>query len=139
MVLVSARVARKRSMRGAVARGGRLGQARGDLWQRELEGRKPALGPRQQINLLLLTLLLRRTMLINYKCCRPAVRVMRRVTFAKRWQWAESGLLWLGRDQLVGVLKEGKIDSSAPRCTAHIAATQRLALVQGQARVAHAH
>ena len=91
------------------------------------------MGPRQQINLLLLTLLLRQTMLI--KCCRPAVRVI----FAKRWRWAESGVLWLDRDQLVGVLKEGKIDSSAPRCTAHIAATQRLALVQGQARVGHAH
>ena len=52
------------------------------------------------------------------------------VTFAKRWRWVESGLLWLGRDQLVGVLKEGKMDSSAPTCFKHI--------LQDQARVAHA-
>lgn len=52
------------------------------------------------------------------------------VTFAKRWRWVESGLLWLGRDQLVGVLKEGKMDSSAPTCFNHI--------LQDQARVAHA-
>ena len=36
----------------------------------------------------------------------------------------------LGGDQLVGVLKEGKMDSSAPTCFKHI--------LQDQARVAHA-
>ena len=80
------------------------------------------LDPRQQINLLLLTLLLRPTM--SSDADRRCTSVPR-ATFAKRWRWAESGLLWLGRDQLVGVLKEGKIDSSAPRHTAHIAATHR--------------
>ena len=55
---------------------------------------------------------------------------LRGVTSAERWRWAESGLAWLGRDRLVGVLKKDGMDSSAPACTAKI--------VQPQARVTYA-
>ena len=75
--------------------------------------------PRQQINLPLPMLLPRRAM-----CS------LRGVTSAKRARWAESGLVWLGRDRLVGVLEGVRKDSSDPACTAQIA--------QAQARVAHA-
>ena len=75
--------------------------------------------PRQQINLPLPMLLPRRAM-----CS------LRGVTSAKRGRWAESGLVWLGRDRLVGVLKRVKKENSAPTRTAQIA--------QAQARVAHA-
>jgi hypothetical protein len=44
---------------------------------------------------------------------------MYEVTFAKRWRWVESGLLWLVVDRLVGTIKEGKMDSSAPAYTNH--------------------
>ena len=52
---------------------------------------------------------------------------MLRATSAKRGRWAESGLSGSALDPLVGALKEDKMDSSAPRRTAHIVATQRLA------------
>ena len=44
---------------------------------------------------------------------------MYEVTFAKRWRWIESGLLWLVVDRLVGRIDESKMDSSAPAYTNH--------------------
>ena len=94
----------------------------------------PPLDPLQQTSLLLRTLLLRRPLV---RSCRPTMRTTPRATSAKRRRWAESGLSGSALDPSVGALKEDKMDSSAPRRTAHIVATQR-PTSQDQARVAHA-
>ena len=121
--------------RGVVARGGRLGQARGGQRQIAREestclgsssaDQPPALHAPALTN--------------EVKCCRSATSVMWRVTSAKRTRWAESGLAWLGRDRSVGVLKKDKKDSSAPRYTTHIAATQAPRTWHSSKSGAHAH
>ena len=104
---------------GVVARGGRLEQARG--CQRQVVGRKhlPGSSSADQPPSLHAP-----TSTDDAKCCRPAIGVMWRATFAKRGRWEESGLGGSALDPLVGALKEDKMDSSSPRYIAHAAATQ---------------
>ena len=106
-------------VRGVVARGGRLGQARG--CQRQVAGRKHLPGsssadqpPSPHAP----------TSTDDVECCRPAMSAMWRVTSAKRWQWAESTRQWLGVRSISRRTQMGQRDSSAPRYIAHAAATQ---------------
>ena len=120
-------------VRGAVARGGRLGQARGDL--RQVAGRKhlPGSSSADQPPSLHAP-----TLTDDAKCCRPAIGAMRRVTFAKRGRWAESGLSGSTLDQLVGAFKKTR-RIAPPLKTPHTSPQRKTShTVQDQVRVAHA-
>ena len=108
-------------VRGAVARGGRLGQARG--CQRQVAGRKHLPGS-SSADLDQPPSLHAPTSTDDVECCRPAISVMWRVTSAKRWQWAESKRQWLGVRSISRRTQMGQRGSSAPRYIAHAAATQ---------------
>ena len=88
--------------RGVVARGGRLEQARGGQRQIAREesaclGSLPAVqAPAPHAPALT----------DDVMCWTLAKYLERRVTSAKRGRWAESKMLWLGGDQLVGALKK---------------------------------
>ena len=64
------------------------------------------------------------TLTDDAKCCKPTMGAMRRVTSAKRGQWAESKRQWLDVRPISWRVQMGQRDSSAPQDTVHIAAAQ---------------